>query len=152
MPILEAEGFDFREHAGKGRALGLDYGDKRIGLAISDNNWKMSFPLAVLQSHGVFRDLFRIIEEREVSVIVVGNPLSLSGYDHGAQNEKVKKFVRKLMQIQDLNIVLWDERFSSIAAQRSIEELQITSRGKQKAVIDKVAASFILQGFLDSRK
>ncbi len=137
------------ECIGKSRALCLDYGDKRIGVALSDIGWNIASPLVVLDSHGVFPKLLKIIEENKVGVIVVGAPQSLAGGSSGKQHEKVKKFTEKLDELaKDIIIVFWDERYSSVAATRALVEAEMT-HAKKKQYIDKVAASFILQGFLN---
>ena len=134
---------------GEGRALCVDYGDKRIGLAVSDIQWRISSPLVVLESHGVFPKIKKIITEYVVLLIVVGCPKSLSGGFGGMQNEKVKKFTEKLAEIyQNISIIYWDERMSTVAAERFLLEADV-SRSKKKNTIDKVAASFILCGFLN---
>jgi putative Holliday junction resolvase len=130
------------------RALGLDYGDKRIGIAVSDTTLTIASPLIILESHNVFPKLLRIIEEYVVTVIVVGKPVSMSGDNNNSQLQKVKKFVEKLRTLTDMDVVFWDERMSSHASMRYINDAKI-SRGKQKNVRDKVAAGFILQGWLD---
>ena len=134
---------------GKCRVLCLDYGDKRIGLAISDINWMIASPLKVLESHGVVKDLLKVANENNAGVVVVGAPKALNGGDSGKQLEKVKKFVEKLNELLPEKIILfWDERLSSVAATRFLDEAKISLSQKKKN-IDKVAASFILQGVLD---
>ena len=137
------------ELKGKCRVLCLDYGDKRIGLAISDINWMIASPLKVLESHGVVKDLLKVANENNAGVVVVGAPKALNGGDSGKQLEKVKKFVEKLNELLPEKIILfWDERLSSVAATRFLDEAEM-SLTKRKKTIDKVAASFILQGMLD---
>lgn len=138
---------------GKQRALCIDYGNKRVGIAISDISWKIASPFKVLESHGVFFNLFKIIEEYSVGLVVIGAPLSLNGGESGAQHEKVKKFTEKLISLIEeknlkIDVIFWDERLSSVAANRFLSESEMTFSSKRKN-IDKVAASFILQGLLD---
>lgn len=131
------------------RVLGIDYGDKRVGIAVSDTTLSIASPFVILESHDVFEKLFKIIDEYCISLVVIGNPISLSGQDSGKQLKKVMKFTEKLLSIRDMNVYMWDERLSTHAAMRYILQAGL-SRGKQKRIKDKVAASFILQGALDS--
>ncbi|MDR0695224.1 MAG: Holliday junction resolvase RuvX [Holosporales bacterium] len=135
------------------RALCIDYGDTRIGLAISDLEWKIASPLKVIKSRGVFQELFDIIVTHSVGIVIVGVPVSLGGDRAGMQYEKVQKFVNKLNELAkrggiNISSVFWDERFSTVAASRFLEE-SVLSRQKRNQHIDKVAASFILHGFLE---
>ncbi|MDR1391290.1 MAG: Holliday junction resolvase RuvX [Holosporales bacterium] len=143
----------YREYIGKFRVLCLDYGDERIGIALSDLNWIIASPIKVLKSHGVYPGIFQLIAEHSVGIIVVGAPKSLSGGSFGKQFIKVGKFTEKLDELIsekniDVCIVYWDERLSTVAANRFLSESELSPLKKKKS-IDKVAASFILQGFLD---
>lgn len=130
------------------RALGIDYGDKRVGIAVSDTTLSISSSLTVLPSHNLFAKLFQIIDKYNVFLIVIGLPLTLSGNVGGKQLEKVQKFVDKLLSLRDINALLWDERMSTHAAMRYVYQAEL-SKNKQKQIKDKIAASFILQGVLD---
>lgn len=141
------------DHQKRGRALCLDYGDERIGVAISDIDWKMAFPLKVLKSRGVFDQLFQIISDNSVSLVVIGLPVSLSGGKSGKQLAKVEKFTEKFLELiesrnLDLDVLHSDERLSTVAAKRTLDLAEV-SREQYKKNIDKIAASFILQGILD---
>ncbi|MDR3030786.1 MAG: Holliday junction resolvase RuvX [Holosporales bacterium] len=141
------------KYIGSKRALCIDYGNKRIGLAISDIDWLIASPLKVLKSCGVFAELFKIIKENSIGLIVIGMPKALNGGIDGKQLEKVKKFADKLIELSEENslnidVLYWDERLSTNAADRILRELDI-KRNKYKQNIDKIAASFILQGVLD---
>ncbi len=150
MILSDPRELSISELKGHCRVLCLDYGDKRIGVAISDINWIIASPLKVLASHGVLKELIQTIDEQNVGVLVVGAPKSLSGGNSGKQFEKVKKFANKLDELlPNKKILFFDERLSSVAAKRFLDEAEMT-RSKQKKTIDKVAASFFLQGFLDS--
>lgn len=146
MPIIEK--ISLRQWQSK-RILGLDYGDKRIGVAISDETHLLSFPLAVLASHRVFDELFRIVDKNNVGLTVVGLPLSIDGGET-QQLVKVRKFVDKLLSLRDIDITFFDERLSTVESMQHVNEARL-SRTKQKKIRDKVAASIILQSFLDSR-
>lgn len=149
MIIDDPKELCYPDFIGKGRALCLDYGDKRIGVAVSDIDWIIASPLKVLQSHGCYPDIIKLVSDYSVEILVIGAPKPLSGGTSGKQFEKVKKFVTKLDEIFDSNIkiIYWDERLSSVAANRFLEESEMTLSNRKKN-IDKVAASFILQGFL----
>ena len=148
--IIQEKNELFRsDYIGKRRALCLDYGDKRIGVAVSDIGWDIASPLIVLESNGVFQKLSKILNDYSIGIIIVGAPHSLSGANSGKQYEKVKKFTEKLEKIENnIDILYWDERLSSVAATRILVEAEMTHSNKKKN-IDKIAASFILQGFLD---
>ena len=153
MIVSDPKELCYIDYIGKCRVLCLDYGDKRVGVAISDINWRIASPLKVLESHGVYSDLFKLISEYSIGIVVVGAPKALNGGDSGKQFEKVKKFVEKLDELSnskslDIKIIYWDERLSSVAANRFLNESEMSISRKKKN-IDKVAASFILQGFLD---
>jgi putative Holliday junction resolvase len=131
-----------------GRMLGLDYGDRRIGVAVSDFTLTIASPLCILQNKNVFGEIFKLVDEYDVFTVVVGNPVLFSGHDRGFQSEKIMKFVEKLLSVRDVQVFLWDERLSTCAANRYMDEANI-SKQKQKVVRDKIAASFILQGYLE---
>lgn len=150
MILSNIDELSFVTLVGKCRALCLDYGNKRVGVAVSDINWRIASPLKVFESHGVYSNILKVVSEYAAGVVVVGSPVSLNGGNSGTQLEKVKKFVTKLEQLlpPDISIVYWDERLSSVAASRFLVEAEMSISQKKKN-IDKVAASFILHGFLD---
>jgi putative Holliday junction resolvase len=132
------------------RKLGIDYGEKRIGIAVSDPLEITAQPVAVIEN-GDFDGLLRIMKEyEEVEEIVVGLPKTLKG-EVGIQAQKVLDFVEILKQKVSVPIVMWDERLSSAGVERTLIEAGL-SRKKRKKVIDKSAATFILQGYLDSKR
>ena len=130
-----------------GRILCLDYGDKRIGVAVSDFTLSIASPLTVIESHAPFSLLAKIIEDYSVFKVVIGIPMTLSGENNGKQLSKVKKFAEKLSNIINVEVEFWDERFSTNAAMRYINEAELSIK-KQNKIKDKVAASFILSGYL----
>jgi putative holliday junction resolvase len=137
------------------RVLGLDYGTKRIGVAVSDPLGLIAQGIAVLGKGETFaddlRELKRLIKKYDgVDEIVVGLPKRLSG-EIGPAAEQVLAFVAALQQEFKLNIVTWDERLTTVMAERSLIEAGL-SREKRKKVIDQSAAANILQGYLDSKK
>jgi len=134
------------------RILALDVGDKRIGVAISDPSQIIARSLKVIQRgsrQGDFAAVARLIEEYEVERVVVGHPRSLDG-TIGEQAEKVEHYAAGLAEVLTVPVLLWDERFSTVSAERLMREAG--SRGKKKRErVDAVAAAVILQDYLDSR-
>lgn len=130
------------------RILGLDYGAKRIGVAISDPLGITAQPLTVITT---IEELKPILEHYQpVSTIVVGWPKTLSG-QLGPQTEKVREFIQELKNIVSQPIITWDERLTSAAANKMLISAG-ASRKKRKQVVDKTAAALILQSYLDSQK
>lgn len=135
------------------RILGMDIGEKRIGLAVSDELGITAQGLQTLlrtELKDDLRQLFDIIKEKDVSKLVVGLPKNMNG-TLGPQAEKVMKFVELLIKICPREVVYWDERLTTVAAQRILLEADI-SRKKRKESVDRLAAVMILQGYLDSIK
>lgn len=134
------------------RVLGLDVGDKRVGLALSDPLGWTARPLPVLERVGWKKDLARIlatIEEFGVGRIVVGLPIRMDG-SKGARAEKALEFVEKLRKGTHIPVVTWDERLSTREAERRLLEADV-KRMKRRNLVDGVAAALILQGYLDSK-
>lgn len=135
------------------RVMGLDVGDRRIGVAVSDELSLFAHGLLVLERRGLAADLSalsRVIDEQEVSRVVVGMPRNMNG-SYGPQAEKTSAFIDSLKQICDRPCVAWDERLTT----RQAERLLISAdqrRSKRKAVRDKLAAQLILQSYLDYRQ
>jgi len=159
---------------GEMRSLGLDVGDKRTGVAISDPQGILATPLTVLASEdeeALINEILKLVEQYKAERIVVGLPRRLNG-ELGKQASKVTTFTDKLLwrakrsNLNKLDIQLWDERFSTKAAERLKTEAggkgsKLRSRAKRgaknhsfsvKAEVDAMAAAFILQGFLDSHR
>jgi putative holliday junction resolvase len=133
------------------RLLGLDYGRKRIGLALSDPLGLSAQPLGFIPNDPRTLDgLLEIIRKREVSEIVLGHPRSLSG-ELGEMAREVEGFAEKLRARTTIPIHLWDERFTTSEAENLLISADVR-RGKRKEVRDTVAASLILQGFMESRR
>ncbi len=133
-----------------GRILAIDYGARRIGVAVSDPLRLTAQALPTIQVKGlkqVFTELEAIINEKQVTEIVVGMPLNLKG-EITAAAQKVEKFIEHLQNQFKLPVHSWDERWTSIAAQRTIWEFgKSPSRHKDK--IDQISAMLILETFLD---
>ena len=134
------------------RVLALDVGDKRIGVAISDPSQVLARSLKVIQRGSRQEDfaaVARLVEEYEVEKVVVGYPLSLGGKAH-AQAEKVERYATGLAESLTVPMLLWDERFSTVTAERLMREVGLRGK-KRREGIDAVAAAVILQDYLDSR-
>ena len=134
-----------------GRYLGIDNGEKRVGLALSDPLKIIATPFRTLLVHNtnqVIRELDKIIDEQDVELIVVGNPLGMKG-QQTAQTKRVMEFTDKLSDI-GYKVMLEDERLSSVSAKRVMIEQKIKT-GYNKELIDQIAAAIILQQFLDKQ-
>ncbi|QNB45316.1 Holliday junction resolvase RuvX [Thermanaerosceptrum fracticalcis] len=133
------------------RVLGLDIGDRRIGVSISDALGITAQGLDTIERSEPEKDIqsiVDIIKKWEIGKIVVGLPKNMNG-TLGPQAEKVKEFIERLQQKVAIEVVFWDERLTTVAAERTLLEGNV-SRKKRKGVIDKVAANMILQSYLDS--
>jgi len=130
--------------------IGLDLGDKTIGVAISDLMGTVATPQETVRRKKFTLDaarLLEIIKERDVGGIVLGLPRNMDGSE-GPRCQKTRAFARNLGRLTELPIGFWDERLSTVAAERALLEAD-TSRKRRAEVIDHVAASYILQGALD---
>jgi putative Holliday junction resolvase len=135
------------------RALGLDVGSKTIGVAVSDELGLCAHPVVTLRRQGTARDVaavLALVQEREAETLVVGLPYDLEG-KIGPRAERVLVFVAALRAAGAPPIETWDERFSTVAAERVLLEADL-SRRRRKQVIDRAAAAVILQGWLDHRR
>lgn len=133
------------------RIMGLDVGDKTIGVALSDPLGWTAQGLEIIQRVGIKKDLQRlgeIINEYNVNRIVVGLPKNMDG-TMGPQCGKVLEFNDRLSRrFNKIEIIQWDERLTTVAAERTLIEANI-NREKRKKIIDKISAVYILQGYLD---
>jgi putative Holliday junction resolvase len=132
------------------RLMGLDVGTKTIGLALSDTRRVIATPLETIQRRRFREDiarLFALIDTHGVGGLVVGLPLTLAGTD-GPRTQSVRQFARNLLALRDLPVVLWDERLSTAAVTREMIAADLT-RKRRAAIVDRVAAAYILQGCLD---
>jgi len=135
------------------RLLGLDVGDARVGVAVSDPSGSVATPLVVLDARtleGDLRPLARLVEEYEVEAIVVGLPLTLAG-EEGPQARAVRELAGRWSASLDVPLLFADERLTTSQARRSLSEAGLDERASRKAV-DMVAAALILQGYLESRR
>jgi len=133
------------------RVVGLDYGKKRIGIAVSDSQGRMALPVqSFVRTKDLKGDMYRLadlIKEYEPARVVVGNPVGLSGRS-GPSADAVRKFVSELSGEIGVEIVLQDERFSTVEASRRLREANMSEKA-QRLVIDAAAATVILQDYLD---
>jgi putative pre-16S rRNA nuclease len=134
-----------------GRALmGLDLGTRTIGVAVSDTPRRVATPLLTLRRSRFGVDsaaLLTLVTERRIGGIVLGLPRNMDGSE-GPRAQSTRAFARNLAGVCDLPITFWDERLSTVAAERALLEAD-TSRRRRAEVIDHVAAGYILQGLLD---
>ena len=134
------------------RIMGLDFGAKSIGIAISDEAGLVASPRDTLRRSNLEKDVAWLTElaRREgVEEILVGMPLSLDGSE-GPQAQKVMQFIKTLTLHSGLHVRPWDERLTTVAAERALIEGNV-SRARRKKVVDQVAAALMLQGYLDYR-
>jgi len=153
MPLLTIENFSELSFEKRGRFLGFDLGEKTIGLALSDITRSIATPFQVIQRTQWKKDsasLLKIINEHQIVGAIVGFPLNMDGSE-GPRCQSTRQFVANLLSLYDLPTCLWDERLSTIAVTRTLIEADL-SRAKRRQVVDKMAASYILQGFLDAFK
>jgi putative Holliday junction resolvase len=145
---------DISEFASKlpsmGAIAGLDLGTVTIGVAVTDSFRRVATPLETIKRTKFGKDaaaLLGILEKRAITGIILGLPLNMDGSE-GPRCQSTRAFARNLAPLTDLPITFWDERLSTVAAERALLEAD-TSRKRRAEVIDHVAASYILQGALD---
>jgi putative Holliday junction resolvase len=135
------------------RVLGLDIGEKRIGVAVSDPSGTVATPLVVLDSKPVLGDgrpLLRIAEDYEVELVVIGLPRSMDGTE-GPQAARVRATGERLAGFLHLPIAYYDERLSSAEARKTMTAAGVSDRDKRGS-IDMVAAALFLQSYLDAHR
>ena len=133
-----------------GAIAGLDLGTVTIGVAVTDAFRRVATPLETIKRTKFGKDaasLLDILARREITGLILGLPLNMDGTE-GPRCQSTRAFARNLEQLTDLPIAYWDERLSTVAAERALLEAD-TSRKRRSEVIDHVAASYILQGALD---
>ena len=138
------------------RVLGVDYGDSRIGVAISDPLGWTANGLETIQAknqfHRAVEQVAEVCRKYGVQTVVVGYPKNMNG-SLGDRTEKTEGFIAALCELcPHLEIVRWDERLTSVAAHKMMHETGISTRRKGKGIVDKIAAELILQGYLDQMK
>jgi putative holliday junction resolvase len=144
---------DFVQETVPGRILALDVGKKRIGLAISDALGISAQGLPTYQRIRIRDDLQKLADlarEREVALLLVGKPLHMSG-DESRQSSYTREFAERLRQVTGLPVVYWDERLTSVEAERVLRQAHATIEQRKKAV-DRLSAMLLLESYLDSRR
>lgn len=137
----------------EGRVMGIDYGTARIGLAVSDPQRIIAQPLRTLANDGaVWEQLKTIVKEQQVRTVVIGMPLNLKGHK-GKKAQEVEQFVEQVKAETGCEVVVWDERFTSLIAQQTLLAMGTRkSQRRDKGRVDAMAAAVILQSFLDGTK
>jgi putative pre-16S rRNA nuclease len=149
MPICNPTDLKTRLKPGA-RLIGLDVGTKTIGMALSDTRLVIATPLDTIRRSRFCDDAQRLkheVEKHGVGGAVVGLPLKLDGGE-GPRAQSVRQFVKNLLAVTDLPLAFWDERLSTVAVERGMIEADL-SRARRAEIVDRAAAAYILQGFLD---
>jgi putative Holliday junction resolvase len=132
------------------RILAIDFGERRIGLALSDPLGITAQGLPTIDTRKI-KDVFgyirNLVVEKEVVKLVVGMPQNMNG-SVGAQGEKVRKFIQTLAQKTGVEVITWDERLTSVQSLKSMREMG--TKQKKKGVTDRISATLILQSYLES--
>jgi len=131
------------------RVMAIDYGKNRVGIALSDPLGVISQPLTTIKvksQKALFRQILEIIQQSDVGLIIIGNPLSHKG-EATKMSEQISRFIKQLKKKTDIEIKLWDERFTSQYAMNIMKEIKVK---KQKDLVDQVAASIMLDEYLRS--
>ena len=133
------------------RALGIDHGDARIGVAISDDLGMLAHPMETIhvKASDPIPRIAQIVEKEKIGTIILGLPRNMDG-TYGPAAEKVKAFAEKLKTAVSCPVKLWDERMTTKAAQRGLHAAGKNTK-QSRSVIDQAAAQLILQGWLDSQ-
>jgi len=132
------------------RRLGLDYGEKRIGVAVSDADGTIAFALEVLPAGAAaLPRLAALCHERAIGEVIVGLPRHMNG-DEGEAAQKARAFAGRLRTAVSCPVILWDERLTTVMARNALLEGGVR-REKRRGVVDKIAAQILLQHYLDSQ-
>jgi putative holliday junction resolvase len=134
------------------RLLGLDVGSKTIGLAVSDSDLKVATAIDTIRRTKFTKDfeqLVEIIEDRNIGGLVIGLPISMDGTE-GPACQSIRQFGSNILERREMAITFWDERLSTSAVQRFLTDEADMTRKRRGEVVDKLAATYILQGALDS--
>jgi putative Holliday junction resolvase len=131
--------------------VGLDLGEKTIGVAVSDTSLMIASPLALIRRQKFTLDaaaLFTLMQSRGAGGLVIGLPRNMDGSE-GPRSQSVRAFARNLLRLKDMPIAFWDERLSTEAVNRMLIDEADTTRARRAELVDKAAAAWILQGALD---
>ena len=160
MPFCDVIGLAHYQNR-KLRLMGIDLGEKTIGIALSDPGWQIASPLMVIKRSSNTRDIPQVLKlagQHQAGGIIIGLPVNMNG-SYGPQAEKIRAFAQSLLDAQELSvqesasapelpIAFWDERLSTMAVNRTLITADM-SRKRRSEVVDKLAAAYILQGALD---
>jgi putative Holliday junction resolvase len=141
------------ERTDLGRILGLDLGDVRIGVAVSDPDRRLALPLGTVQvgrPPGEMRAVADLVREHDVTLVVIGEPVSLDG-ERRARATHAANFADALRAMLTVPVVLHDERFSTVEAERSLRAAGVTG-ARRRSVVDAAAAQVILQSWLNAHR
>ena len=131
--------------------MGLDLGEKTVGVAVSDVTRMVATPLELIRKTKFTVEanrLFALIDERQIGAIVIGLPINMDGTE-GTRCQSNRAFARNLLRLRDIPIAFWDERMSTMAVNRFLIDELDASRAKRAGLVDQMAAGWILQGALD---
>ena len=131
--------------------IGLDLGEKTIGVAVSDTTRMVASPLELIRKTKFTAEanrLFALIDERQVGAAVIGLPVNMDGTE-GVRCQSNRAFARNLLRLRDIPIAFWDERMSTMAVNRFLIDQLDASRAKRAGLVDQMAAAWILQGALE---
>ena len=134
------------------RILGLDYGSRRIGFAVSDPLCIIAQPVGVIENSSSRMEIIKkLISDYDISSIVIGLPLNLKG-ERGQKAIETEEFCGLLEHDLDIPIIRWDERFTTKISQQTLRTMEVKKKTREKkGTVDSMAAALILQGYLDSR-
>jgi putative Holliday junction resolvase len=133
------------------RLMGLDLGEKTIGVAAGDPGHMIATPITTIRRKKFTEDaqqLLKLIDDRQVGGLIIGLPLNMDGSE-GPRCQSVRQFASNMAKLRDMPMMFWDERLSTVAVTRDMIAADL-SRGKRAKIVDQSAAAFILQGALDS--
>jgi len=135
------------------RIMGIDYGEKRIGIALSDPLFTFAYPFkTLLNDHNFIKDLLKIVEEKNVTKIILGLP-SDRFKSSKELADRVHLFKKEIEQVIKIEVIFWDEEFSSALAQQKVNE-SVTKKSarRKKDLLDRHSAAIILQEYLNANK
>jgi len=150
MPTIKPEALR-AAIASKKRLLGLDLGSKTIGLALSDTTWRIASPLETIRRRKLSLDLERLfsrVDEYDVGGFVIGLPVNMDGSE-GSRCQATRAFADNVLQHRSIPITFQDERLSTVAVERMLVEEIDSTRKRRAKLVDKLAATYILQILLD---
>ena len=131
--------------------MGLDLGEKTIGVAVSDATRLIASPLELIRKSKFTQEaeqLFKLMAHRKVSALIIGLPVNMDGTE-GPRAQSCRAFARNLERLRPVNVAFWDERLSTVAVERFLIEDLDLNRKRRAQVVDRTAAAWILQGALD---